>query len=183
MFIKKINFFISIINYLPSTTISYRLTYTEYLLSRAAFFEGQIEQPVRGLIALLTHQDIPVLVAINAKGLYVIDDIHCVSMSFYNLQYNFLKFQTVLLTLRFEEFNWEYAKPSNGNVTSLPCLFILFMVVENGARVSKILQIFSKQARLMDTLISYFMTQLKTKTREDIMKPLDNQITNDHGTL
>lgn len=50
-------------------------------ISRAAFFEGQIEQPVRGLIALLTHQDIPVLVAINVKGLYVIDDIHCVSTS------------------------------------------------------------------------------------------------------
>lgn len=47
---------------------------------RAVFFEGQIEQPVRGLIALLTHQDIPVLVAINANGVYIIDDIQCVSI-------------------------------------------------------------------------------------------------------
>lgn len=46
---------------------------------RAAFFEGQIEEPVRGLISLLTHQDIPVLVAINARGLYIIDDLNCVS--------------------------------------------------------------------------------------------------------
>lgn len=46
---------------------------------RCAFFEGQIEQPVRGLVALLTHQDIPVLIAVNSQGLYVVDDIHCVS--------------------------------------------------------------------------------------------------------
>lgn len=96
---------------------------------------------------------------------------------------NFFKFQTVLLALRFEEFNWEYAKPSNGNANCLPCLFILFMIVENGARVSKILQIFSRQARLMDTLISYFVTQIKTNSRDEIMKSYDSQITNEHGML
>lgn len=46
---------------------------------RAAFFEGQIEQPVRGLTSLMTHQDIPVLVAVNARGVYVIDEIQRVS--------------------------------------------------------------------------------------------------------
>lgn len=45
----------------------------------SAFFEGQVEQPVRGLTSLMTHQDIPVLVAINAKGVYIIDDVQCVS--------------------------------------------------------------------------------------------------------
>lgn len=44
----------------------------------SAFFEGQVEQPVRGLTSLITHQDIPVLVGINSKGVYVIDDIECV---------------------------------------------------------------------------------------------------------
>jgi hypothetical protein len=48
-------------------------------LSRGAFFQGQVEQPVRGLTSLITHQDMPVLVAINAQGVYVIDDIQCVS--------------------------------------------------------------------------------------------------------
>ncbi len=48
---------------------------------RSAFFQGQIEQPVRGLTSLITHQDIPVLVAINSQGVYVIDDIQCVSIS------------------------------------------------------------------------------------------------------
>jgi hypothetical protein len=46
---------------------------------RSAFFEGQIEQPVRGLTSLITYQDIPVLVAINSKGVYIIDDSQCVS--------------------------------------------------------------------------------------------------------
>lgn len=45
---------------------------------RSAFFEGQIEQPVRGLTSLMTHQDIPVIVGINFRGVYVIDDLHCV---------------------------------------------------------------------------------------------------------
>lgn len=47
---------------------------------RAAFFQGQVEQPVRGLISLITHQDIAVLVAINATGVYVIDECECVSI-------------------------------------------------------------------------------------------------------
>lgn len=58
----------------------------KYIIFRAAFFEGQIEQPVRGLTSLMTHQDIPVLVAINARGVYVIDDLECVSL--YNISYH-----------------------------------------------------------------------------------------------
>lgn len=50
--------------------------------NRAAFFPGQIEQPVRGLTSLMTHQDMPVLVAINSQGVYVIDDIQAVSFFF-----------------------------------------------------------------------------------------------------
>lgn len=46
---------------------------------RGAFFRGQVEQPVRGLTSLITHQDMSVLVAINGQGVYVIDDIQCVS--------------------------------------------------------------------------------------------------------
>lgn len=48
------------------------------LLSRCAFFQGQIEEPVRGLTALLMHQDMPVLVGINERGLYLIDNIQAV---------------------------------------------------------------------------------------------------------
>ena len=52
--------------------------------------------------------------------------------------------QVVLLGLKFEELSWDYAKPSQeNNEDCLPCLFIQFCVIENGRRVSKILQVTS----------------------------------------
>ncbi|XP_057672723.1 FERM domain-containing protein 8 isoform X2 [Diorhabda carinulata] len=125
---------------------------------KSAFFEGQIEQPVTGLISLMTHQDQPVLVGINSKGLYIIDDIKCV----------------LLLGLKFEEFSWEYARPSKeDDLNCLPCIFIQFTIIENGTSVSKILQIFSRQASLMDALITTFNEQFKLKIPDEVNKPLE----------
>ena len=54
----------------------------------------------------------------------------------------FFVFKVVLLGLKFEELSWDYAKPSQeNNEDCLPCLFIQFCVIENGRRVSKILQV------------------------------------------
>lgn len=56
--------------------------------------------------------------------------------------------QSLLLGLRYSELSWEMAKPSDeGNLDCLPCLFLQFPVRENGARVYKILQVFSRQVR------------------------------------
>lgn len=55
------------------------------------------------------------------------------------------------------------------------------MVVENGARVSKILQVFSRQASLMDTLISGFVNQIKAKSNDETDKTYEQQISNDNG--
>ncbi|KAG8233786.1 hypothetical protein J437_LFUL003858, partial [Ladona fulva] len=113
-----------------------------------AFFRGQVEEPVTGLTSLVTHQDLPVLVSINSQGVYVIDDVQC----------------TMLLGLKYEELSWDFAKPSrDDDPDCLPCLFLQFMVLENGTRVSKILQVFSKQAVMMDALISSFVQELKQK--------------------
>ena len=49
-----------------------------YIFNSAAFFHGQVEQPVRGLMSLVQQKDIPVLIAINEKGIYVIDHVECV---------------------------------------------------------------------------------------------------------
>lgn len=46
---------------------------------RAAFFHGQVEQPVRGLMSLVSHKDIPVLIGINEKGVFIIDHYESVS--------------------------------------------------------------------------------------------------------
>ncbi|XP_054261320.1 FERM domain-containing protein 8 isoform X3 [Macrosteles quadrilineatus] len=125
-----------------------------------AFFQGQVEQPVRGLTSLITHQDIPVLVGINPQGIYVIDNTQCI----------------LLLGLKFEEMSWDFAKPSQeDNPDCLPCIFIQFRVVENGMRVSKILQIFSKQAVMMDALISGFVEDIKKKTSVTTKQPATDE--------
>ncbi|RZF31967.1 hypothetical protein LSTR_LSTR012437 [Laodelphax striatellus] len=113
-----------------------------------AFFQGQVEQPVRGLTSLITHQDVPVLVGINTQGVYIIDNVQC----------------CLLLGLKYEDMSWDFAKPSQeDNPDCLPCLFLQFRVLENGTRVFKILQVFSKQAVMMDALISGFVEDLKRK--------------------
>lgn len=45
----------------------------------AAFFHGQVEQPVRGLMSLVNHKDISVLIAINERGVFIIDHHESVS--------------------------------------------------------------------------------------------------------
>ncbi|XP_071453770.1 FERM domain-containing protein 8 isoform X2 [Hetaerina americana] len=139
---------------IPSSTATKRLVrkYLEFCWSLpfygGAFFRGQVEEPVRGLTSLVTHQDLPVLISINSQGVYVIDDVQC----------------TMLLGLKYEELSWDFAKPSrDDDPDCLPCLFLQFMVLENGARVSKILQVFSKQAAMMDALVSSFVQELKQK--------------------
>lgn len=89
----------------------------------------------------------------------------------------------MVLGLRYEEFSWDCSKPSReDNLDCLPCLFIQFGVVENGARVSKMLQVFSRQATLMDTLINSYVSQLNSKTNDDVDNgKYDNQSTNDTG--
>jgi len=39
-----------------------------------------VEQPVRGLMNLFQQKDIPVLIAINEKGIYIIDHVESVSI-------------------------------------------------------------------------------------------------------
>ncbi|KAK7862335.1 hypothetical protein R5R35_005227 [Gryllus longicercus] len=160
---------------IPSSTPSRKLVrkYLEFCWSLpyygAAFFQGQVEQPVRDLTSLITHQDISVLVAINAQGVYVIDNVQC----------------TLLLGLKYEELSWDFAKPSQeDNPDCLPCLFLQFMVLENGTRVSKILQVFSKQAPMMDTLISVFVEELKQRTAyvEESERPLYDTSTDSDDT-
>lgn len=55
------------------------------------------------------------------------------------------------------------------------------MVVENGARVSKILQVFSRQASLMDTLITGFVNYGKTKLGEDVSRNYEGYTNSQEG--
>ncbi|VVC36930.1 Hypothetical protein CINCED_3A016635 [Cinara cedri] len=114
----------------------------------SAFFHGQIEQPVRGLMSLINHKDVPIIVAINTEGVYILD---CVE-------------NCLLLGLKYQDFSWEFAKPSQENIDNcLPCIFLQFLVLENGTRVSKILQVFTKQAVMIDALITCFVEDFRQK--------------------
>ncbi|KAI8044248.1 hypothetical protein M5D96_000399 [Drosophila gunungcola] len=117
----------------------------------AAYFHGQIEQPVRGIMALVNQKDMEVLVAVNEKGVFIVDPYEC----------------TLLLGLRYEDLSWDYAKPSaSDDPECLTCIFLQFDAVENGIQVSKLMQIFSKQAAMIDALISHFTDQIRNKKQE-----------------
>jgi len=45
----------------------------ELNMFRCAFFHGQIEQPVRGLMSLINHKDVPIYIAVNTEGVYILD--------------------------------------------------------------------------------------------------------------
>uniref|UniRef100_A0A8D8JKF1 FERM domain-containing protein 8 n=1 Tax=Culex pipiens TaxID=7175 RepID=A0A8D8JKF1_CULPI len=114
----------------------------------AAYFHGQVEQPVRGLMSLMQQKDLPVLIAVNERGIYVIDQIEC----------------TLLLGLKYDELSWDYAKPSNVNDPEcLPCIFLQFGAVENGIAATKLMQIFTRQAAMVDALITHFIEQAKRR--------------------
>lgn len=70
-------------------------------------------------------------------------------LSLYKLLFIYL--QTVLLGLLYEELSWDIGLPSDDNEDCLPCLFLQFMVVENGLRVSKILQVMTCNLPMADS--------------------------------
>lgn len=49
-----------------------------------AFFHGQIEQPVRGLMSLINHKDVPIHIAVNTEGVYILDYVENVIYISYN---------------------------------------------------------------------------------------------------
>ncbi|XP_046804991.1 uncharacterized protein LOC111681978 [Lucilia cuprina] len=117
----------------------------------AAFFHGQVEQPVRGLMSLVNHKDVEVLIAVNERGVFIIDPSEC----------------TLLLGLRYEDLSWDFAKPSaTDDPECQTCIFLQFDAVENGIQISKLMQIFSKQAPMIDALISHFAENMRKRKLE-----------------
>nr|XP_037274519.1 putative FERM domain-containing protein FRMD8P1 [Rhipicephalus microplus] len=112
----------------------------------SAFFSGQVERPVTGIASLMNHYDLPVLVAINRDGVHVMDPSQPV----------------VLLSLPYKQLSWDYACPTQpDNPDCLPCLFLQFQLP--GQNETSVLQIFSRQAVLMDALISTIVDELKKR--------------------
>ena len=45
----------------------------------------------------------------------------------------------------------------------MSCIFIQFDAIENGIAVTKLMQIFSRQAHMMDALIAHFADQMRRR--------------------
>lgn len=77
--------------------------------------------------------------------------------------------QTLLLGLKYEELCWDLGKPSGPgeDPDSMSCIFIQFDAIENGIAVTKLMQIFSRQANMMDALIAHFADQMRRRRGGD----------------
>ncbi|XP_070578032.1 putative FERM domain-containing protein FRMD8P1 isoform X2 [Ptychodera flava] len=112
----------------------------------SVFFNGQIEKPVQGRSVRDNH-DRPVYVAINREGVFITDIGKC----------------DLLLSLSFDDLSWEYTEPAKTSqkaTSCLPCLWLQFDSEESGQNVSKLLQVFSKQAVMMNAMIEACVEEL-----------------------
>lgn len=104
----------------------------------SVFFTGQIEKQVSGLTSLLDHPDIPVRVAINRDAIHVID----------------AKKNEILLGLSYDEFSWDYSpSPDESDSGCFGTFWLEFDSEEDDNTAITQLQIFSKQAVMMDAMV------------------------------
>ncbi|XP_062869888.1 FERM domain-containing protein 8 [Trichomycterus rosablanca] len=100
-----------------------------------AFFGGEVDKPVQGLLQRGGRK--AVSVGISLEGVYVMD----------------MKEKHVLLGLRFSELSWDHTYPDSEGDSHI--LWLEFDGEENGTAVNKLLKIYSKQAELMSGLIEF----------------------------
>ncbi|CAB4008886.1 FERM domain-containing FRMD8P1 [Paramuricea clavata] len=105
----------------------------------SVFFNGQIEKQVSGLTSLLNHPDVPVRVAINRDAVHVIEP----------------KKNVILLGLSYEEFSWDYSHTPDSEIDPecFDTFWLEFDSEEGDSTAITQLQIFSKQAVMMDAMV------------------------------
>ena len=109
----------------------------QYSFYGSAFFEGVIEKPCHKVKkALMGCQQTEVLCAINTDGITVIDK----------------EKPEVILAVPYEELSWNLDTNEDED-DLIPCLLVQFLCKEDGSDITKVLQIYSRQAKLMDALI------------------------------
>lgn len=104
----------------------------------SVFFKGIVEKPLKLLVASEKH----IVVAINTECVHLMT---ATSSS------------DILLYLTFDQLSWEFQAPDTegeGYFSSLLLEFDSFLEADNYKKVSKRVQIFSRQAPMMDAMIS-----------------------------
>ncbi|KXJ17746.1 FERM domain-containing protein 8 isoform X2 [Exaiptasia diaphana] len=105
----------------------------------SVFFTGQIEQPSKRFSSLLGKSDLPVKVAVNREKIHIIDETK----------------NDILLSLGFDELSWDYTPADEGDEDCLATFWVEFDSKEDdGTTTVQRLQIFSKQAVMIDAMVS-----------------------------
>ncbi|XP_054758164.2 FERM domain-containing protein 8-like isoform X1 [Lytechinus pictus] len=120
----------------------------------SVFFRGQIERTGRLSVKVRDSSDRKVYVGINRDGVYVIDE----------------QKQELLLGLKYDELSWEFTEPARKEIDCLPCLWLEFDNRENGKWQSKVLQIFSRQAVMMNAFIEACVDELNKRDMENVIQ-------------
>ncbi|XP_045176193.2 putative FERM domain-containing protein FRMD8P1 isoform X3 [Mercenaria mercenaria] len=133
--------------------------YLEYLwpypFYGAAFFDSFINKPQGKLGFLKRSHNIETWTAINTNGVCLIDR----------------EKDEVLLAVPYTELCWEYGEPQfDVDDDSFPCVFLQFLVNERTPdgverRVTKVLQVYSRQAKMMIALIESCVERKKLLRR------------------
>ena len=143
----------------------------------AVFYQGQIEKNQSMITSLIKNQDVKVWAAINYEGIHFIDKKTSVSVLSIEqsserpfrrrtlrkltlFSFHFLG-QKLIISFTYDIFLWELAVPQsiNENQNALPCLFI---EINDDEVEKKIMQIFSKQAKLMDNTLRQFDEKIRS---------------------
>lgn len=109
----------------------------------SVFFRGQIERPSSSLLSnILGNSDLPVRVAINRECVHVIDDNK----------------NDILLSLAFEELSWDYTPAPALQPECMDTFWLEFDAPDapdgsSDPTEAQRLQIFSKQAEMMDAMV------------------------------
>lgn len=110
----------------------------EYAFYGSAFFEGKIQKQVGKIKGHLpgVEKGMEVLVALNTDGICIIDQLR----------------EDPVLAVPYEELSWALDM-NDDDENRMAALLLQFLVKEDGEKVTKVLQVFSSQAKMMDALI------------------------------
>jgi len=108
----------------------------------SAYFSAQIERPPKSAFALLMdHFDLKVWVAINREGIHVISK----------------ESPELLVSVEYKDLRFATGCPTEtSNPECIPCLFIK---IPDNSNNNKILQIFSRQIKLIESLLNSFIEE------------------------
>ncbi|XP_011675388.1 FERM domain-containing protein 8 isoform X3 [Strongylocentrotus purpuratus] len=126
----------------------------------SVFFRGQIEKTGRLSVKVRDSADRKAFVGINRDGVFVIDQ----------------QKQELLLGLKYDELSWEFTEPARKEVDCLPCLWLEFDNRERGKWRSKVLQIFSRQAVMMNAFIEACVDELNKRDMENVIQRTDHTV-------